>query len=161
MEIKVETIYGNVNLRSCYDCDSSSDFYAAYDDNEHHLGELWNLPYFDEYDEESIECLKVALETAIECNDIYTPSEEEKEDGLIYLITVLEYDNGCATAESYAYDSMEKCRGLKMIKANAFTEKCAKSELKYQGNDNDIICEIVTDDKSKYLRITMKCTTVM
>lgn len=73
MEIKIKTIYGNVNLRSCYDCDSSSDFYDAYDDNDHHLGELWNLPYYDEDDEESMECLKVALETAIECNDICAP----------------------------------------------------------------------------------------
>lgn len=161
MEIKIETIYGNVNLRSCYDCDSSSDFYDAYDDNDHHLGELYNLPYYDEDDDESMECLKVALETAIECNDICIPSEDEKEDDLIYLITVLEYDNGCATAESYAYDSMEKCREAKMIRVYAFTEKCNESELEYQVNDDDVICEIRTKNKSKYLCITMKGTTVM
>ena len=162
MEIKIETVYGNVNLRSCYDCDSSSDFYDAYDDNDHHLGELWNLPYFDEDDEESLECLKVALETAIDGNDICMPSvEEEKKDDLIYLITVLEHDNGCYTAESYAYDSMEKCREEKMIRVNFFAEKCDEQELKYEVHDADVICEIMTENKSKYLCITMKGTTVM
>jgi len=162
MDIKIETIYGNVNLKSCYDCDSSSDFYDAYDDNDHHLGELWNLPYFDEDDEESLECLRVALETAIDGNDICIPSvEEEDDDNIIYLITVLEYDNGCATAESYAYDSMEKCKEAKMIRVYAFTEKCAEYNLKYEVLDSDVICEIMTEDKSKYLCITMKGTTVM
>lgn len=89
MEIKVETIYGNVNLKLCYDCDSSSDFYDAYDDNEHHLGELWDIPYCDEDDEESMDRLKDILETSIECNDIRTPSTKEKEDDLIYIITFL------------------------------------------------------------------------
>ena len=161
MEIKIETIYGNVNLKSCYDCDSSSDFYVAYDDNDHYLGELHNLPYYDEDDEESMECLKAAIENAIECNDICIHSEKENEDNLIYLITILECNNGCATAESYAYDSMEKCREEKMIRVNRFTEKCIESELKYEVHDADVICEIMTDDKSKYLCITMKSTTVM
>ena len=77
MDIKIEKIYGNVNLRSCYDFDSSSDFYSAYDDNNHHLGDLWNLPYYDESDVESIACLTVALETAIECHEICIPSEDK------------------------------------------------------------------------------------
>lgn len=77
MEIKVKTIYGNVNLKSCYDCDSSSDFYSAYDDNDHYLGNLWNIPYYDENDDESIACLTVALETAIECHEICIPSEDK------------------------------------------------------------------------------------
>lgn len=161
MVIKIETIYGNVNLRSCYDCDSSSDFYDAYDDNDNHLGELWNLPYYDEDDEESMESLKVAIETAIECNDICIPSEKEKEDEPIYLITVIECDNGCVVAESYAYNSMEKCKEAKMIRVCAFTEKCDEYELNYEVHDADAICEIMTEDKSKYLCITMKCTTVM
>jgi hypothetical protein len=161
MEIKIETIYGNINLRSCYDCNSSSDFYDTYDDNDHYLGELRNLPYFDEDDEESLECLRVALETAIDGNDICMPSVEEEEDYLIYLITVLECNNGCATAESYAYDSMEKCKEAKKVRVNNFTNECAESELNYEVHDADVICEIMTDDKSKYLCITMKSTTVM
>jgi hypothetical protein len=161
MEIKIETIYGNINLRSCYDCNSSSDFYDTYDDNDHYLGELRNLPYFDEDDEESLECLRVALETAIDGNDICMPSVEEEEDYLIYLITVLECNNGCVTAESYAYDSMEKCNEAKKVRVNNFTNECAESELNYEVHDADVICEIMTDDKSKYLCITMKSTTVM
>ena len=161
MKLKIETIYGNVNLRSCYDCDSSSDFYDAYDENDHHLGELWNLPYFDEDDEESLECLKIAIETAIESNDICTPSEEKKEDDIIYLITVFECYNGYANIESYAYDSVVKCMEAKMVIVNAFTEKCDKDGLKYEVHDDDVICEIMTDDESKYIHITMKATTVM
>lgn len=161
MDINVETVYGTVKLRSYYDCDSNSDFYDAYDDNDHYLGELRNLPYYDEDDDESMECLKVALETAIECNDICIHSEEENEDDLIYLITVLECNNGCATAESYAYDSMEKCKDAKMIRVYSFTEVCTEYGLKYEVHDADVICEIMTDDKSKYLCITMKSTTVM
>lgn len=161
MEIKVETSYGNVNLKSCYDCDTSSAFYDAYDDNDNHLGELWNLPYYDEDDEESMECLRVAIETAIESNDICIPSEEEKKDNFIYLITILENDKGCSIATSYAYDSMKKCREAKMINVNAFIQNCAEHELKYEVHDSDVICEIMTDDKSKYLCITMKGTTVM
>ena len=105
--------------------------------------------------------LKVALETAIECNDICTPSEDEKKDNLIYLITVLECDNGCAIADSYAYDSMDKCREEKMIRINAFTEKCYKQKLKYEVHETDLICDIMTENKSKYLNITIKDTTVM
>ena len=81
MKLKIETIYGTVKLKLYYDCDSSSGFYDVYDENDHYLGELWNLPYFDEVDKESLECLKIAIETAIESNDICMPSvEEEKED---------------------------------------------------------------------------------
>ena len=161
MKIKVETIYGNVNLRSYYDCDSSSDFYNAYDDNDHYLGELWDLPYYDENDKESMEFLKVAIETAIECNDICTPFDTEKENDIIYLITVFECYNGYANIESYAYDSVVKCMEAKMVIVNAFTEKCDKDGLKYEVHDDDVICEIMTDDESKYIHITMKATTVM
>ena len=89
MDIKIETIYGNVNLRSCYDCDSSSYFYDAYDDSDHYLGELWNLPYYENDDDELIECMKNMIESAIEFNDICIPSYEEKGEDLIYLITYL------------------------------------------------------------------------
>lgn len=161
MDIKIETIYGNVNLRSCYDCDSSSYFYAAYDDSDHHLGELWNLPYYENDDDELIECMKNMIESAIEFNDICIPSYEEKGEDLIYLITILEYANGCVSAESYAYDSMDKCREVKKIRVNEFTEKCNEHKLKYKVNDSDVICEIMTENKSNYLCITMKSTIVM
>ena len=118
MDIKIKTIYGNVNLRLCYDFDSSSYFYNAYDDSDHHLGELWNLPYCDKDDDELIEYMKNMIESAIEFNDICIPSYEEKGEDLIYLITILEYANGFATAESYAYDSIDKCREVKSIMVN-------------------------------------------
>ena len=161
MDIKIETIYGNVNLRSCYDCDSSSYFYYAYDDSDHYLGELWNLPYYENDDDELIECMKNMIESAIEFNDICIPSYEEKGEDLIYLITILEYANGCATAESYAYDSIDKCMEVKTIRVNEFTEKCNEHKLKYKVNDSDVICEIMTENKSNYLCITMKSTIVM
>ena len=161
MDIKIETIYGNVNLRSCYDCDSSSYFYYAYDDSDHYLGELWNLPYYENDDDELIECMKNMIESAIEFNDICIPSYEEKGEDLIYLITILEYANGCATAESYAYDSIDKCMEVKTIRVNEFTEKCNEHKLKYKVNDSDVICEIMTENKSNYLCITMKSTIIM
>ena len=161
MDIKIETIYGNVNLISGYDCDSSSYFYDAYDDSGNYLGALWNLPYYEKDDDELIECMKNMIESAIEFNDICIPSYEEKGEDLIYLITILEYANGCATAESYAYDSMDKCREVKTIRVNEFTEKCDEHELKYKVNDSDVICEIMTENKSNYLCITMKSTIIM
>ena len=48
-----------------------------------------------------------------------------------------------------------------MIIVNAFTEKCDKDGLKDEVHDADVICEIMTDDESKYIHITMKATTVM
>lgn len=48
-----------------------------------------------------------------------------------------------------------------MIIVNTFTEKCDKDGLNYEVYDADVICEIITDDKSKYIHITMKATTVM
>ena len=161
MEIKIETIYGNVNLISGYDCDSSSYFYDSYDDSGNYLGALWNLPYYDKDDDELIERMKIMIESAIEINDICIPSYEEKGEDIIYLITILEYANGCVTAESYAYDSMDKCREVKKIRVNDFTEKCNEHELKYKVNDSDVICEIMTENKSNYLCITMKSTIVM
>ena len=161
MKIKVETIYGNVNLISGYDCDSSSYFYDSYDDSGNYLGALWNLPYYDKDDDELIERMKIMIESAIEFNDICIPSYEEKGEDLIYLITILEYANGCVSSESYAYDSMDKCREVKKIRVNDFTEKCNEHELKYKVNDSDVICEIMTENKSNYLCITMKSTIVM
>ena len=161
MDIKIETIYGNVNLISGYDCDSSSYFYDSYDDSGNYLGALWNLPYYDKDDDELIERMKIMIESAIEFNDICIPSYEEKGEDFIYLITILEYANGCVSAESYAYDSMDKCRELKKIRVNDFTEKCNEHELKYKVNDSDVICEIMTENKSNYLCITMKSTIVM
>ena len=161
MDIKIETIYGNVNLISGYDCDSSSYFYDSYDDSGNYLGALWNLPYYDKDDDELIERMKIMIESAIEINDICIPSYEEKGEDLIYLITILEYANGCVSAESYAYDSMDKCREVKNIRVNEFTEKCNEHKLKYKVNDSDVICEIMTENKSNYLCITMKSTIVM
>ena len=107
------------------------------------------------------ECMKNMIESAIEFNDICIPSYEEKGEDLIYLITILEYANGCATAESYAYDSIDKCMEVKTIRVNEFTEKCNEHKLKYKVNDSDVICEIMTENKSNYLCITMKSTIVM
>ena len=101
------------------------------------------------------------IESAIEFNDICIPSYEEKGEDFIYLITILEYANGCTTAESYAYDSIDKCREVKKIRVNEFTEKCNEHKLKYKVNDSDVICEIMTENKSNYLCITMKSTIVM
>ena len=161
MDIKIETIYGNVNLISGYDCDSSSYFYDSYDDSGNYLGALWNLPYYDKDDDELIERMKIMIESAIEINDICIPSYEEKGEDLIYLITILEYANGCVSAESYAYDSMDKCREVKKIRVNEFTDKCNEHELNYKVTDSDVICEIMTENKSNYLCITMKSTIVM
>lgn len=158
MEIKIEAIYGNVNLRSCYDCDSSSDFYDAYDDNDHHLGELWNLPYYDEDDEESIECMKIAIETAIECNDICTPSEEKKEyeDNTVCLLTILERIGHIVTVQSHAFSDMEKCRESKIIIVQNYVASLVGHNVKYEVHDEDVICEVESEDKSRYLCVTMR-----
>ena len=108
-------------------------FYDAYDDNDHHLGELWDIPYCDEDDEESRERLKDMLETSIEFNDIRTPSTKEKEDDLIYILTFLSYCNKCngyLNAESDAFDSMEKCRKAKHFLIEVFTEMLDACKLK-------------------------------
>ena len=158
MKLKIETIYGNENLRSCYDCESSTDFYDAYDENDHHLGELWNLPYFDEDDEESLECLKIAIETAIESNDICTPSEEKKEDedNTVCLLTILERIGHISTAKSYAFSDMEKCRESKIITVQNYVASLVGHNLKYEVRDEDIICEVESEDKSRYLCVTMR-----
>ena len=58
-------------------------------------------------------------------------------------------------------DSMDKSREEKMIRINAFTEKCNKQKLKYEVHETDLICDSMTENKSKYLHITMMDTTVM
>ena len=124
-------------------------FYDAYDDNDHHLGELRDIPYCDEDDEESMDRLKDMLETAIECNDIRTISTKENKDDLIYILTFLSYGNKCngyLNAESDAFDSMEKCRKAKHFLIEAFTEMLDACKLKSKVHDNKI-CEITTDDK--------------
>jgi hypothetical protein len=158
MDIKIETIYGMVNLKSCYDCDSSSDFYDTYDENDHHLGELWNLPYFDEDDEESLECLRVALETAIEGNDICMPSveEDEDEDNTVCLLTILERIGHIATAQSHAFSDMEKCRESKIVTVQNYVALLVDHNVKYEVRDADVICEVESDDKSRYLCVTMR-----
>lgn len=159
MKIKIETIYGTVKLKLCYDCDSSSNFCDVYDENDHYLGELWNLPYFDEVDKESLECLKIAIETAIESNVICMPSvEEEKEDkdNTVCLLTILERIGHIATAQSHAFSDMEKCRESKIITVQNYVASLVGHNVKYEVRDEDVICEVESEDKSRYLCVTMR-----
>lgn len=73
MKIKIETCYGTVFLNGCYDCDSCSDYYSVYDDEDNYLGDIWNV-FFNDIDDEAVEALVTAVETAIDDNDIAIPS---------------------------------------------------------------------------------------
>ena len=79
MKIKIETCYGTVFLNECYDCDSCSAYYSVYDDEGNYLGDMWNV-FFNDIDDESIEALVTAVETAIDDNDIAIPSANETGD---------------------------------------------------------------------------------
>ena len=159
MKLKIETIYGTVKLKLCYNCNSSSNFYDVYDENDHYLGELWNLPYFDEVDKESLECLKIAIETAIESNDICMPSveeEKEDEDNTVCLLTILERIGYIVTAQSHAFSDMEKCRESKIITVQNYVASLVGHNVKYEVRDEDVICEVESEDKSRYLCVTMR-----
>ena len=159
MKLKIETIYGTVKLKLCYNCNSSSNLYDVYDENDHYLGELWNLPYFDEVDKESLECLKIAIETAIESNDICMPSveeEKEDEDNTVCLLTILERIGHISTAQSHAFSDMEKCRESKIITVQNYVASLVGHNVKYEVRDEDVICEVESEDKSRYLCVTMR-----
>lgn len=156
MNVKVETCYGNVTLRYCYDCNSITNFYDAYDENGNHLGEIWNIPYFDEDDSDTMDCLIVAVETAIECNDICTPKIKEPEINKVFLLTVLEKIGNAATAQSHALSNMDKCIELKVNTVENFVSGLVKLGIKYKISDTDFICEVESDDKARHLCVTMK-----
>lgn len=152
MDIKVETKYGNVTLKSNSVC---SDFYDAYDDNGNQLGELWNLPKFDENDKGSIDRLKPFVENAIECQDIGNPSNNEEDSDMVYLMTILERIHTFATARSQAFYDMEKCKEVKAMTVKRYTDLLSKHCIKYEVRDAGVVFEVESNDKSRYLCITV------
>ena len=144
MEIKVETIYGNVTVKTIYNYDDSDRIisYSAYDDKT--LGLLAKL-----------------VEIAIEANDICVPLLKEDTDKIVYVITILETNNGCSTAESRVYKSIEQCVDEKMKRLDEFYNDCEKSDTSYDEHDDGTICQVFTDNNSRYLCITIKCTTIL
>ena len=161
MEIKVDTCYGDVTLQYCYDCeDPRADFYTAYDENGDCLGELWNVPMYDEDDDESLDCIRVAVETAIECCDIATPMTLHK-DVEICVATVLETINGFSIAYSNVFSNMDKCREYKIACLEAFCERLGEQGILRDIVDADLVCEVKTANTSlNYMCITMKRCTV-
>jgi hypothetical protein len=163
MEKVFETSYGDVKIISRYDCSNGS-YYDAYDaETDNYLGELWNMPYWDDDDEDdSYGEFHVAIETAIENEDIKNPFD--KIDPVpnipkqVYISNVLEFTCGVCTAVATPYDSREKCIENKLNAVNTFIASLDGKE--YEVNDADVICEVVTKDKSRYLCVTYKLADV-
>ena len=72
MEITINTAYGDVKLRTAYDCEYGQ-YYDALDSNDNFLGEIWSMPYIDEDDPASIEKVKDIIETYITDGDLKMP----------------------------------------------------------------------------------------
>ena len=161
MEIKVETIYGNVTVKTIYNYDDSDRIisYSAYDDNGKYLGDLSCVPEI--YDDKTLGLLAKLVEIAIEANDICVPLLKEDTDKIVYVITILETNNGCSTAESRVYKSIEQWIDEKMKRLDEFYDDCAKSDTSYDEHDDGTICQVFTDNNSRYLCITIKCTTIL
>ena len=163
MEKVFETSYGDVKIISRYDCSNGS-YYDAYDaENDNYLGELWNMPYWDDDDEDdSYGEFQVAIETAIENEDIKNPFD--KIDPVpnipkqVYISNVLECTCGVCTAVATPYDSSEKCIENKLNAVNTFIASLDGKD--YDVYDADVICEVVTKDKSRYLCVTYKLADV-
>ena len=152
MEIKVETNYN-------YDDSDRIISYSAYDDNGKYLGDLSCAPEI--YDDKTLGLLAKLVEVAIEANDICVPLLKENTDKIVYVITILETNNGCSTAESRVYKSIEQCIDEKMKRLDEFYNDCEKSDTSYDAHDDGTICQVFTDNNSRYLCITIKCTTIL
>jgi hypothetical protein len=121
------------------------------------------MPYWDDDDEDdSYGEFQVAIETAIENEDIKNPFD--KIDPVlniskqVYISNVLEFTCGVCTAVATPYDSSEKCIENKLNAVNTFIASLDGKE--YEVNDADVICEVVTKDKSRYLCVTYKLADV-
>lgn len=163
MEIKVKTIYGNVTVKTIYNYDDSDRIisYSAYDDNGKYLGDLSCVHEIYEVDDKTLGLLAELVEDAIEANDICVPLLKEDTDKIVYVITILETNNGCSTAESRVYKSIEQCIDEKMKRLDEFYNDCEKSDTSYDAHDDGTICQVFTDNKSRYLCITIKCTPIL
>lgn len=161
MEIKVETIYGNVTVKVNYDCNDSIDCYSVFDDNDNYLGDLCCVPEIYEVDDKTLELLEDLIEVAIEENNICAPTLKDDTDKIVYVVTILETNNGCSTAESRVYKSIEQCVDEKTKRLDEFYKDCEQSDTSYDAHDDGTICQVFTDDSSRYICITIKCTTIM
>ena len=158
MEINVSTLYGDVILRSCYDVSTGSSFYDAYDEQGTHLGELWNMPWYDEDDPEIDEVYSVAVETAIDSNDIAIPMSKEIKPAEAYVATVCEKNGTCVMAYSELFDSMDKAREYKQNIITTFIERLTELNIRYDVSDADVICECRDEgnEYGMYLCVTLK-----
>jgi hypothetical protein len=158
MEINVSTCYGDVILHSAYDCSVGESFYDAYDELGNHLGELWNMPYYDEDDEEIDDVFTAAVETAINNEDIAIPYISDEKPNEAYVATVCEKNGTCVMAYSELFDSMEKAREYKANIIYLFVEKLTELGIRYDVNDADVICECRDEgnEYGMYLCVTLK-----
>lgn len=160
MEKLIETSYGDVKIVSRYD-PNNGDFYDAYDKMDNYLGELWNMPYWDDdYEDDSYGEFQVAIETAIENEDIenpfdvfYPPIASPKQ---VYICNVLECTCGVCTAVATPFDSRDKCVQCKLNAIDTFVKSL--DGMPYSLHDEDTTCEVKT--KSRLLVITYKLADV-
>ena len=82
--------------------------------------------------------------------------KKEDEDNTVCLLTILERIGHIATAKSYAFSDMEKCRESKIITVQNYVASLVGHNVKYEVRDEDVICEVESEDKSRYLCVTMR-----
>ena len=158
MNINVSTRFGDVVLQSCYDVSIGDAYYTAYDEAGNCLGELWNMPYYDEEDSDIDEIFTVAVETAIDGGDIAIPSfnKENNKPAEAYVVTICEKFDDSINAQSFLFNTMDKARECKQDSITAWIETMVEHKLRYDVKDLDVVCEGTTEDNSKYLCITIR-----
>lgn len=158
MDIKIETCYGNVTLQYCYDCDEMrAEYYEAFDDNGDCLGELWNVPYYDEDDEDcNIEDIVSFIEDAIDSCDIAMPMSIHKTVSVV-LVTVLETRGGFSFAYSNVFSNRDNAIEYKLNALRAFDESLSEEGVLRDIVDAGDVCEIKTaNQQQNYICITIK-----
>jgi hypothetical protein len=156
MEINVSTIYGDIRLVYCYDV-SKGTFYTAYDECDNILGELWEMPYYDEEDkDESDAVFTNAVETAIDNGDISIPSNTKELERGIYTLTVCDQNSAGATAQSFVFSTMEKAKQHKQNIIVKYIEHRHTLGKQVDAVDDGEFAEVIVPNGTLRLTITIK-----
>lgn len=157
MEKVFSTIYGDIKLVTRYDT-SYGEYYDAYNESDIHLGELWDMPYYDEDDPDSEQDYIYKIQEAIDDGDLIHPLDAGIEPinttKQVYIINVLESNNGVCTAVATPYYTKEQCKQHKNKVVTEFIDSLNGAAIRF--DDSDTICEVKTQDESRYLCVTYK-----
>ena len=160
MEIKVNTVYGNVILTLCYDV-SKGNFYDVHDYDMNYLGELWDYPLWNEEDVTgSLDAFQERVETAIDENEIAIPFFNKKEESKVWVATICVYKNGTALAYSDVFSTQDKALDYRQDEGEKWLKESGVKICSSYTFINGLFMEMSDKQRNNIFTVTIKETEI-